>query len=234
MIRLIITFEDCFVRVRLESAYERKRRVLIVLIRTVKGRYKMKKLLIALFIVVFTLSFSVCAEVIESGECGDNLTWTLDDEGTLVISGTGDMWDYDSLDTTPWRASSKKVVLEKGVTYICDGAFYGCTALKTVYYQGTEEDWNRIEIDKSNSELLNANIIFNYTPQEEVTDETKLTESAEVPEEDSDETANATEESNKDDNSLIIVIVVCVTVIVCLCIVAAVVIIVVKSKNKKY
>lgn len=30
-----------------------------------------------------------------SGTCGDNLTWTFDDEtGELVISGTGAMYDY--------------------------------------------------------------------------------------------------------------------------------------------
>lgn len=33
------------------------------------------------------------ATIVASGECGangDNLTWTLDDEGTLTISGEGD------------------------------------------------------------------------------------------------------------------------------------------------
>ena len=29
-----------------------------------------------------------------SGTCGDNLTWTLDEEGLLTISGQGDMTDY--------------------------------------------------------------------------------------------------------------------------------------------
>ena len=31
------------------------------------------------------------AELVDSGTCGKNLTWTLDDEGTLTISGTGEM-----------------------------------------------------------------------------------------------------------------------------------------------
>ena len=30
-----------------------------------------------------------------SGTCGDNLTWTLDDSGTLTISGSGEMYNYD-------------------------------------------------------------------------------------------------------------------------------------------
>ena len=33
-------------------------------------------------------------DVEASGKCGDNLTWTLKD-GTLTISGTGEMWDYE-------------------------------------------------------------------------------------------------------------------------------------------
>ena len=32
--------------------------------------------------------------IVASGECGDDLTWTLDDQGTLTISGTGSMRDY--------------------------------------------------------------------------------------------------------------------------------------------
>lgn len=31
------------------------------------------------------------ASTATSGTCGDNLTWNLDSEGTLTISGTGDM-----------------------------------------------------------------------------------------------------------------------------------------------
>ena len=45
-------------------------------------------LLVALLCLTATVS---AAEIVESGECGDNLTWTLDDEGTLTISGTGPM-----------------------------------------------------------------------------------------------------------------------------------------------
>jgi len=31
------------------------------------------------------------ADEIDSGTCGENLTWTLDSEGTLTISGIGEM-----------------------------------------------------------------------------------------------------------------------------------------------
>ena len=64
-----------------------------------------------------------------SGSCGDNLTWTLDDKGTLTVSGTGD------IESTPWssmNSSIKKVVIEDGVTSVCDLAFLACTNLKSI------------------------------------------------------------------------------------------------------
>ena len=69
--------------------------------------------------------------------CGDDLTWTLDTEGTLTVSGTGDMYDYAHDTAThiidaPWcalRNSIKKIVIEQGVTSIGDHAFLGCANL---------------------------------------------------------------------------------------------------------
>ncbi|MBQ7950589.1 MAG: leucine-rich repeat domain-containing protein [Clostridia bacterium] len=58
--------------------------------------------------------------------CGDNLTWSLDDDGTLTISGTGKMDDYEAR-TMPWysqRSNVKKVVIEDGVTNVGTWAFY--------------------------------------------------------------------------------------------------------------
>lgn len=37
------------------------------------------------------------ATVVDSGTCGEHLTWVLDDTGTLTISGYGSMTDYDYL-----------------------------------------------------------------------------------------------------------------------------------------
>ena len=74
------------------------------------------------------------------GNCGaegDNLTWTLDSDGTLTISGTGAMYDYDTgnNDLPPWysrRDQIQEVVIGNGVTSIGNDAFYGCTKLETV------------------------------------------------------------------------------------------------------
>lgn len=63
--------------------------------------------------------------VVASGECGDNLMWSVDANSTLTISGTGAMWDYwptsdPSWHTdAPWAAYAPvKLVIEKGITYI--------------------------------------------------------------------------------------------------------------------
>lgn len=68
--------------------------------------------------------------IIASGTCGkdgDNLTWTLDDQGTLTITGTGEMKDYYSSGTAPWYDHAsviKKVTIEEGVTSVGRSAFY--------------------------------------------------------------------------------------------------------------
>ena len=68
------------------------------------------------------------------GSCGDNVSWVLPLDGTLTISGTGEMADYD-IDNAPWysfRSQVKSVVIEDGVTRIGISAFKNCDALTDV------------------------------------------------------------------------------------------------------
>ena len=65
----------------------------------------------------------------------DNLTWTLDADGTLTISGTGAMKDYnaaDNLSPAYMNSNVKKVVIEDGVTSIGELAFYKCISLTNI------------------------------------------------------------------------------------------------------
>ena len=65
---------------------------------------------------------------VASGKCGDDLTWKLDGNGLLTISGTGAMYDFE--EEAPWLAlEPQKLVLEEGITHISDSAFYRCTSL---------------------------------------------------------------------------------------------------------
>ncbi|MCF0115078.1 MAG: leucine-rich repeat protein, partial [Erysipelotrichaceae bacterium] len=63
--------------------------------------------------------------IVNSGFCGDSLTWILDDTNTLTISGVGPMDDYDSSKNryAPWPSTVEKVVIESGVSSIGDQAF---------------------------------------------------------------------------------------------------------------
>ena len=78
-----------------------------------------------------------CDTVFEKGYTywnEDNLTWKLYEDGTLNISGTGAMKDYDSDDSpaTQKKDSVKKVVIEDDVTSIGDYAFWNCSNLTSI------------------------------------------------------------------------------------------------------
>ncbi len=77
------------------------------------------------------------AEIVDSGTCGDNLTWTLDSEGLLTITGTGEMENWSNgfyYNYNPWYQNEniKTVKIETGVTSIGESAFRECTSLTSI------------------------------------------------------------------------------------------------------
>ena len=140
-------------------------------------------------------TFNMPAENIEimatyrlvSGSCGESLTWSVDEEGKLTVSGTGEMQSWNTASDVPWNSikdSIKAVVISDGVTSIAgnafkdcaalasitipasvasigDNAFDGCTNLADVTYAGTSEDWNtKISFGSNNTALSNAAMHF--------------------------------------------------------------------------
>ena len=82
----------------------------------------------------FLLTEAYATEEIYSGTCGENLTWVLDSDGVLTISGTGKMSDF-SEGQSPWHTKRTKitsVVIEEGVTSIGNHAFYACLKMKDI------------------------------------------------------------------------------------------------------
>ena len=74
---------------------------------------------------------------VASGTCGENLTWTLDDNGTLTISGTGAMRNFEYASQTPWYSYQDDilfVVIGSGITGIGNNAFRGCKNLLIVTF----------------------------------------------------------------------------------------------------
>lgn len=89
-------------------------------------------------------------------DCDINATSIIIDVGTIGISD-------GAIDNSPWLSS---VIIPNSVSIIGDGAFRWCDDLKNVFYSGTKEEWNKIEIGSNNESLLNATI--NYTNGENI------------------------------------------------------------------
>lgn len=123
--------------------------------------------LLALLLLCSLLPLSALAD----GSCGENVSWSLSDDGVLTLSGAGDMADFECGDA-PWYAQRDKlrsVVVASGVTAIGSAAFSGCGliqeltlpatlrrigdgafddtyALRRVYYEGSIAGWKAIDI----------------------------------------------------------------------------------------
>ena len=147
------------------------------------------KYLLSVFFVLVALSgltVSHAADEVASGTCGENLTWVLTDDGTLTISGEGEMMEYNYSTWYSYCEQITTIVIENAVTAIgsyafigcrnltsvticdtvttiCEYAFYNCYNLGVVFYTGTEEQWNKIDIGSSNDGLQNAAIAFEVT-----------------------------------------------------------------------
>ncbi len=90
----------------------------------------------------FTTAFA--ADVVATGDCGssgDNVTWSLDSDGVLTISGTGSMYaggtSMSSFSYGSYSSQIKEVVFEEGVTSVGSGAFNGCSTLTKITFSST-------------------------------------------------------------------------------------------------
>ena len=109
----------------------------------------MKRRLLSILLAAVMLLSAVPLGVVEaawaadnSGSCGESVTWSLSSDGTLTLSGTGEMANYKSSDTAPYynapwgsdalRLKIKRLVVNEGITSIGDLAFYRCGNLTSV------------------------------------------------------------------------------------------------------
>ena len=84
------------------------------------------------------------AEVSGSGSCGEQATWTLYSDGKMVISGSGETYDYEPEQisentwrrTQPWfgtgMPSIKSLIVERGITRLGNSMFSDCSNLESV------------------------------------------------------------------------------------------------------
>ena len=135
------------------------------------------------------LVFACLGEV--SGENNDGITWILSGDGTLTVSGEGAIMSRsDEGPDFAWREyyqQVRRIVVSEGITEISawafsnlawaesaalpeslsrigNGAFSYLSALKTVEYGGTREQWDAIDLDENNNDLVSAYFRTIYTP----------------------------------------------------------------------
>ena len=183
-----------------------------------------------------------------SGKCGDNSEWFFDETtGTLIISGSGDMWDYSAVEpewVTKHGIYIKEVTISYGITSIgagsfknClnletvyipssvvkigAGAFDGCYNLKNVYYEGAEEDFRNLFPQAESIFGSTANFNFDSSIVVDGNQYEDMTDAENEPE-------NPADKLNGNKNTLIIII-----AVVALLIIVVAVLLVLKSKKKK-
>ena len=71
---------------------------------------------------------------------------------SVVVVGSSAFWNCDVLN---------EIVIGEGLRFVDVNAFSNCYALERVFYKGTEEQWDKINIGSGNSYLTNAEIYFN-------------------------------------------------------------------------
>ena len=100
--------------------------------------------MIVLFALICNSPVNAYAEdvtTIASGKCGDDITWTLDSNGLLTISGSGFMTDYKNSDgmfpkeECPWysRVSQiQNICIDGNIENIGNDAFEDCSNVKNI------------------------------------------------------------------------------------------------------
>lgn len=102
----------------------------------------MKKWVPLLMVTVMSLSLVACGgslgtihKQIASGSCTDTIIWTLGSDGVLLLSGTGEMCDYEKgANNQPWAGYRKYItalVIDDGITRIGDRAFQSCSYMES-------------------------------------------------------------------------------------------------------
>lgn len=89
----------------------------------------MKKIFTTMFLVL--MAVSSWAEI-ASGTCGENITWSLSDEGVLTIEGEGEMTYPGYMPWGPYKEQVKEVIIGNSVTTILDLAFFQYTNLSSL------------------------------------------------------------------------------------------------------
>ena len=110
---------------------------------------RLQLIVVALFLAVIPS----LADNVAQGVCGTGVNWSLDDQGVLTIGGEGEMNNFTNPTNTnatlpswnPWKSKIKKVVIEGGVAFVGNYAFYEYDNLEDVVFgEGVKRLGNRV------------------------------------------------------------------------------------------
>ena len=81
-------------------------------------------------------TFEALTEALDSGTCGENLTWEFDEStGTLTVSGSGPMPGYANVSSIPWHDYYDQIMhieIREGVTSISASIFANCVRVSVI------------------------------------------------------------------------------------------------------
>ena len=109
-------------------------------LQTKKLMFSKTAMMLLFVLLTSATAWAAKGDVVDSGTCGDNLTWTLTENGeadfiynsrtrtplTLTITGTGAMTDYAGSGDTPWWSNHIAIThleLPEGLTHVGNRAF---------------------------------------------------------------------------------------------------------------
>ena len=114
-------------------------------------------IVLAIFMIVSTIPMVFAATEVANGTAGEGITWVLDSDGKLTISGTGAIVvDWYAPPWEDYNESITSVVVEEGITKIPDTAFAYADNLvtvsvpSTVTYIGTTAFWSNYSLESIN------------------------------------------------------------------------------------
>lgn len=89
---------------------------------------------------------------------GAAASFTLDDKGTLTISGSGSIPGYSGTGSPmySYRDRIRRVILSGELTAIGENVFTGCSGITDVYFDGNRSGWAAFDVKDGNDCLLNA------------------------------------------------------------------------------
>ena len=106
--------------------------------------------------VIGDMAFADCPELVYISVDKSNKMYV--DVGGILYSS-----DMSRIVACPAANGASSITLPTSVKIIAPMAFYGCGGLKTIYYDGSFEDWSKIAVGDMNYSLYTASIVCKET-----------------------------------------------------------------------